>query len=78
MGVVYVINTGWLFWTFWKVISPFVPKRTMEKIQFLRGPDQYIPVLCENLGKENVPKCFGGTKEVDDYDLAMPPLKHNA
>lgn len=32
---IYLTNTGWVFWAFWKIISPFVPKRTKEKVCLL-------------------------------------------
>jgi len=32
LGVSVCINTGWLFWILWKLISPFIPKRTREKV----------------------------------------------
>jgi len=34
LGTAMCINTGWLFWILWKLISPFIPKRTRDKVLF--------------------------------------------
>jgi len=37
LGKLYIINTGWLFWVLWKIVTPFIPKRTKQKIQIYTG-----------------------------------------
>lgn len=61
-----VVNEGWLFWTVWKVVSPFIDARTTAKIHMLGGRASHAPKLLEWWDAEALPRAYGGAN-------AQPP-----
>eukprot|EP01094_Clydonella_sp_ATCC50884_P016001 TRINITY_DN2668_c0_g4_i1.p1 TRINITY_DN2668_c0_g4~~TRINITY_DN2668_c0_g4_i1.p1 ORF type:complete len:395 (+),score=160.71 TRINITY_DN2668_c0_g4_i1:254-1438(+) len=58
MGVTIIINSPWLFWGCWKIISRWIDPVSAKKILFLNTSD-----LKEYIDEENLPKEYGGTSD---------------
>jgi hypothetical protein len=56
---VMIVNTNWIFTTFWKVIKLVIPAEFDGKIEIL-GQKETNKELIKYLGKETVPSNFGG------------------
>jgi hypothetical protein len=65
MGRIFVINATPSFALAWQMIKPWVVAATASKMKILGGSAEYIPVLREFIGEENLPANYGGT---------LPPL----
>ena len=48
----------------WSVISKFLDEVQKEKVQFLSGPDKYLPVLEDLIRRDQIPELIGGTAEL--------------
>ncbi|KAF5363520.1 hypothetical protein D9756_000979 [Leucocoprinus leucothites] len=59
MGKFYIINAPWTFTTVWMVIKPWLDEVTVNKIKILGS--NYQSELLQQIGKENLPKEFGGS-----------------
>lgn len=55
----YIINTGLLTRTAWGMVKPMLEKRTSGKVEFLGGPDQYLPKLRQRMSDDIIPSIFG-------------------
>jgi hypothetical protein len=62
LGVMFIINTPFIFKTIWSFISPLLEERTRRKIHVL-GTD-YQKSLLHIIPAENLPKCYGGTSDL--------------
>ena len=62
LGVMFIINTPFIFKTIWAFISPMLEERTRKKIHVL-GSD-YKAQLLHMIPAENLPRCYGGTSEL--------------
>mmetsp|Transcript_81540 Transcript_81540/g.214070 ORF Transcript_81540/g.214070 Transcript_81540/m.214070 type:complete len:433 (+) Transcript_81540:80-1378(+) len=56
--VILVVNTPWFFSIGWKLIAPFVPAATKEKMKICSG--DYMKTLLEYVDIEQVPAFLGG------------------
>eukprot|EP00742_Colponemidia_sp_Colp-10_P006155 GILJ01006588.1.p1 GENE.GILJ01006588.1~~GILJ01006588.1.p1 ORF type:complete len:355 (-),score=29.84 GILJ01006588.1:113-1177(-) len=60
LGSMFMVNAPWTFWAAWKVISPWVNKRTLEKIHILKeGPEQTRELLT-HIDPAHLPVSLGG------------------
>jgi len=59
MGKFYIINAPWAFGAVWGIIKPWLDQETVNKIDIL-GSSAYKEKLLAQIGKENLPKEFGG------------------
>eukprot|EP00743_Colponemidia_sp_Colp-15_P005809 GILK01006244.1.p1 GENE.GILK01006244.1~~GILK01006244.1.p1 ORF type:complete len:256 (+),score=43.00 GILK01006244.1:53-820(+) len=57
----YVLHVNWIYWTLYKIVSPFLNKRTKEKIKILKHPSDllnYFDIECleeEHSGRISLP-----------------------
>jgi hypothetical protein len=65
LGRAFIINAPSAFPIVWRMVKPWLDPATVAKITVLGGPKEYIPVLQEFIGEENLPSNYGGT---------LPPL----
>jgi hypothetical protein len=65
VGRIFVINATTTFAVAWQLVKAWVIPATASKMKVLGGPKEYIPVLQEFIGEENLPSNYGGT---------LPPL----
>lgn len=65
----FVINAGAFFSGFFKVISVFLRKKTVERMKLLNGPDSYLPELLKVTTLDRLPVSLGGTcpYEIDNF-----------
>ncbi|KXN90557.1 Sec14 cytosolic factor [Leucoagaricus sp. SymC.cos] len=63
MGKFYIINAPWAFSAVWSVIKPWLDEVTVRKINILGG--SYQEELLKQIGKENLPREFGGSCECE-------------
>jgi hypothetical protein len=67
LGKLYIVNAGYVFCGFWKLISPFIPKRTQKKIFLHSG--KAMEQLLANWDVDQLVTMVGGTNEyVYDYE----------
>jgi len=59
MGKFYIINAPWAFGAVWGIIKPWLDQATVSKIDIL-GSSAFKEKLLAQIGKENLPKEFGG------------------
>lgn len=59
MGKFYIINAPWAFSAVWSIIKPWLDEVTVKKINILGS--SYQDELIRQIGKENLPKEFGGS-----------------
>jgi hypothetical protein len=78
LGLLYILNDGFMFRMLWKVIEPFLDSRTSKKIRFLGGPASYKPALLEAWTVDQLPTVYGGTDtfEYDPEKVISPPSLH--
>ena len=69
LGAFYVCNAGWLFNVIWKVVRPWLDKRTASKI-FVNPTREELLAL---LPAEHLPLSFGGDADDTDFGKAVPP-----
>ena len=60
LGRIFVINSSTSFSIAWHMVKPWVVPATSSKMKILGGPDEYIPVLYNFIGEENLPSNYGG------------------
>lgn len=60
LGRIIVVNAPYLLSVAWKVISAWLDVKTREKIQILRGPYYYEPVLKELIDPDQLSEEYGG------------------
>ena len=65
-----LINTPPIFHTFWRIIKPFIPPRTLKRIHFLG--DNYQETLLELFAAENLPAYLGGLCTCRCEDSCVP------
>lgn len=61
LGGVVVVNAPLLLSTAWAVIRLWLDERTNSKVQILRGPDVYEPILREMIPEDQLLEEYGGT-----------------
>ena len=59
LGNIWFIHASFLFMTLWKLIRPFIPKRTAEKLVFF-GSD-FREQLPRVIDPQVLPRAYGGT-----------------
>lgn len=65
IGRIFVINAFTSFALAWRMVKPWIVPTTAAKMKILGGPKEFIPVLQDFIGEENLPSNYGGT---------LPPL----
>ena len=68
LHAIYVVNSGIVFTTIWKLLKPFVPGRVLRKMTFTTSKLDMQQTLTQQIGKENVEISYGGEKS-DTIDL---------
>ena len=80
-GKVIVVNVPRWFHYIWKVVRPMVDEVTLQKISILRGKEEALEVLKENIPIENIPPEYGGTSmplgESPEEIQLIAFMKHN-
>lgn len=71
LGVMFIINTPFIFKTVWAFVNPMLEERTRKKIHVL-GTD-YINHLKEVIPEQHLLKMFGGKGSVTDYSESIGP-----
>jgi hypothetical protein len=61
----YMLDAPWIFWAFWRMISPFIDKKTAQKIVFVTSPD--CDAILEHIDADVLEEDFGG-KASSTYD----------
>eukprot|EP01026_Neomeris_dumetosa_P030882 TRINITY_DN24596_c1_g1_i9.p1 TRINITY_DN24596_c1_g1~~TRINITY_DN24596_c1_g1_i9.p1 ORF type:complete len:504 (+),score=47.69 TRINITY_DN24596_c1_g1_i9:174-1685(+) len=64
-GGTYIVNAGTVFSTIWRVLEPFLDKKTRSKISVLGSGKRMLSVLKENFDPETLPDFLGGTLDFD-------------
>eukprot|EP00762_Andalucia_godoyi_P001755 ANDGO_07054.mRNA.1 CRAL-TRIO domain-containing protein C23B6.04c len=71
LGRLLLVRPMFVFWGFWKILSPFVDKRTSQNIVFLRGSQEAIrEKVVEELGEKWTVAYFDTVEDAyhhDDY-----------
>jgi len=65
LGKIFIINAPSAFGGVWKMVKGWVDPVTRDRIQVLKGPEEYEPLLKDFIGIENLPANYGGN---------LPPL----
>lgn len=60
LGRIYIINAPALFPMVWGWVKPWLDPITTSKIFILGGPDKYLPILDDFIGKANLPSNYEG------------------
>jgi hypothetical protein len=60
LGQAIVVNTPWFFNMIWKIVKPWLDKRTLEKVQVLGGKESEKD-LQKLIDPEQIPVALGGT-----------------
>ncbi|GAX78312.1 hypothetical protein CEUSTIGMA_g5754.t1 [Chlamydomonas eustigma] len=69
LGIMFIINTPFIFKTIWAFVNPMLEERTRKKIDYLSTVAEVIPV-------ENLPTIFGGKSVLHNTKLMLSP--HNS
>jgi hypothetical protein len=73
-----IVNAPWTLAVAWKIIRGWLDARTQQKIQIVRGRDQYLPILRGLMDDDAIPDAYGGTGGPVKLDLTgncnCPPL----
>jgi hypothetical protein len=72
LGKVYALHTPGLFWSFWKMVEPFLDDVTKAKIVFVED-DKIEATLLKDISKEELPTTYGGLKALVPLEDAQPP-----
>ena len=70
------LGNGWLAMAAWKIMSPFIPARTKEKLRAV-GTD-FMPVLLESMEIDQIPAYWGGLKNNTPFDLLFAKDEHGS
>ena len=67
----------------WSVIKPMVDEVTLEKIHILKGKEEILEALLEQIPVENIPREYGGEScyklgEAPEEVLLRDWMKHNS
>lgn len=69
LGVAFIIDAPWLFSAFWKLIRPFVNKKTRDKIIFVSGntdpKSKKYQAFAEYFDMSQMEKRFGGSSDFE-------------
>ena len=49
LGELWFLNAPFIFWSLWRIVSPFIQQATKDKIKFLSGKDR------ERMLQEHIP-----------------------
>lgn len=60
LGKIFIINAPSAFGSVWSMVKGWVDPVTRDRIQVLKGPEEYQPVLFDFIGEENLPANYGG------------------
>lgn len=67
LGELWFLNAPFIFWSLWRVVSPFIQANTKAKIKFLSGKDRER-MLQEAIPPDVLPQIYGG-------EAAMVPIE---
>ncbi|DBA67929.1 TPA: hypothetical protein ACH3X2_014131 [Trebouxia sp. C0005] len=67
LGELWFLNAPFIFWSLWRVVSPFIQANTKAKIKFLSGKDRER-MLQEFIPPDVLPQIYGG-------QAAMVPIE---
>ncbi|DBA77591.1 TPA: hypothetical protein ACH3X1_009392 [Trebouxia sp. C0004] len=67
LGELWFLNAPFIFWSLWRVVSPFIQANTKAKIKFLSGKDRER-MLQESIPPDVLPQIYGG-------EAAMVPIE---
>ncbi|XP_031477406.1 uncharacterized protein LOC116248640 [Nymphaea colorata] len=59
LGKVYLVHAPYIFWTAWKMISPFIDNNTKKKIVFVENK-RLKETLLEDIDEAQLPEPYGG------------------
>ena len=82
LGKMFVINAPSAFPFVWRMVKLWLDADVASKIQVMSGPREWLPVLTECIGLENVPSNYGGKAKPLDvsahpYEEAMSLIKNS-
>jgi hypothetical protein len=60
---IFMINAPIIFWTFWKVVSPFIDSGTYAKVQFIHRKN--LNELLDHIDSNMLESCLGGQHYYD-------------
>lgn len=60
MDKLFIINAPYFFGFMWDMVCPFIDSNTYEKIRILGVASEYVPILHQYIGEENLPVNYGG------------------
>jgi len=69
MGKCYIVNAPWVFKGMWAVVKPWLPPRTLLKVEFFGKGDQFKVRMQELIDLEKAPVAFGGTATCPGIDI---------
>eukprot|EP00299_Pterocystis_sp_00344_P015573 c7787_g1_i1.p1 GENE.c7787_g1_i1~~c7787_g1_i1.p1 ORF type:complete len:337 (-),score=65.58 c7787_g1_i1:38-1048(-) len=81
LGQVYIINSPSALAIAWGIISRWLDPVTRNKINFLRGKNEYEPALLQLMEAEELLECYGGKKKVEEWEwgaMAGVPQKNRS
>ena len=70
------LGNGWLAMMAWRIMSPFIPARTKEKLRAV-GTD-FMPVLLESMEIDQIPAYWGGLKNDTAFDKLFAKDEHGS
>lgn len=82
LGKMFVINAPSAFPFVWRMVKLWLDADVASKIQVMSGPREWLPVLSECIGLENIPSNYGGKAKPLDvsahpYEEAMSLIKNS-
>ncbi|BBN11156.1 phosphatidylinositol/phosphatidylcholine transfer protein [Marchantia polymorpha subsp. ruderalis] len=69
---IFMIHVPYIFYGAWKLVSPFIDKVTRDKIVFV-GDKVLLETLLEEIDVDQLPKVYGGRKELVPIQFAVTP-----
>jgi len=62
LGLLFVVNAPWFFWLLYTIVSPFLERKTKEKIRFISGSKEELrKTLSEFIPLDQLEEKYGGT-----------------
>lgn len=68
LGAFYICNAGWLFSVVWKIVKPWLDKRTAQKIFVNPSKED----LARIMPREQLPRSFGGLADDSPFGKEIP------
>ncbi|OVA12176.1 CRAL-TRIO domain [Macleaya cordata] len=77
LAKLFLLNVPWFILSFWKIISPFLDKATLEKIVFVSNEEERHSFIKE-IGEDTLPEEYGGPAKLvalQDVTVTTLPTK---